>query len=236
MSTFRGSLHIGQDYRSGIAQVSQYATLDGLRGVQQGRHIEIKPYAIAGAQDNAGAEPDQTADAGFDVKYGITSNATLDLTLNTDFAQVEADNVQINLTRFNLFFPEKREFFLERAGLFQFGAPRETEVFFSRRVGLETDILDGGRLPGQVGKFSIGTMSLRTGALDESGAMTPAAWNNVARIRGDLRPRTTLGGIATSLDTDVGHNRVAGIDFDSRFWSSSSFRFCGRERMGFGAS
>ena len=217
--------HIGQDYRSGIAQVSQYATLDGLRGVQQGRHIEIKPYAIAGAQDNAGAEPDQTADAGFDVKYGITSNATLDLTLNTDFAQVEADNVQINLTRFNLFFPEKREFFLERAGLFQFGAPRETEVFFSRRVGLETDILGGGRLTGQVGKFSIGTMSLRTGALDESGAMTPAAWNNVARIRGDLRPRTTLGGIATSLDTDVGYNRVAGIDFDSRFWSSSSFRF-----------
>ena len=78
------------------------------------------------------------------VKYSVTPSLTLDLTYNTDFAQVEADNVQINLTRFGLFYPEKREFFLERSDLFQFGNSRSTEVFFSRRIGLTNDILGGG--------------------------------------------------------------------------------------------
>jgi hypothetical protein len=219
--------HIGQEYRGGIRQVSRYAPLTGLRNLQKGRHTEVKPYAIAGAVSRPGVDTDTDVDAGLDVKASITSNVTVDLTYNTDFAQVEADNVQINLTRFSLFFPEKREFFLERAALFQFGAPRETEVFFSRRVGLDADIVGGGRLTGQAGPISVGAMSLRTGEVPNADPTTPgpeiqAAWNSVARMQATLMPRTTLGGIVTSQESAFGHNRVAGADFLTRFWSSSS--------------
>ena len=221
--------HIGQEYRTGIRQVSRYAPLVGLRDLQKGRHIEMKPYAIAGVESDGVTGTTRDANVGLDVKASITSNFTVDLTYNTDFAQVEADNVEINLTRFDLFFPEKREFFLERAGLFQFGAPQEAEVFFSRRVGLDADIIGASRFTGQTGPLSIGAMSLRTEAVPVVAdpiareATVPAAWNNIARVRGDLPGRTTLGGILTSKETNRGYNRVAGADLVSRFWSSSSF-------------
>ena len=216
--------HIGQEYRSGISQVSRYATLDGLSGLRRGRYAEVKPFATAGTQRMAGdASFQQEADVGLDVKYALTSNLTFDLTWNTDFAQVESDNVQINLTRFDLFYPEKREFFLERAGLFQFGSPRDTEVFFSRRVGLQGDIAGGGRLTGQAGPLSIGAMGLRTRRYSRDAVELPAAWTSVVRLRTDLRPRTTLGGIITSMDHENGWDRTAGVDFSSRFWSSSAF-------------
>jgi len=111
-------------FQGGWINVSQYGQLKGLKGLRRGRNIEIKPYIITGAQEVRpdlaleATESDFNREVGFDLKYGITSNLTLDFTVNTDFAQVEADNVQLNLTRFNLFFPEKREFFLERSGLF----------------------------------------------------------------------------------------------------------------------
>ncbi|MCY3706583.1 MAG: DUF5916 domain-containing protein [Gammaproteobacteria bacterium] len=216
--------HIGQEYRSGISQVSRYATLDGLSGLRRGRYAEVKPFATAGTQRMAGdASFEGQTDVGVDVKYALTSNLTFDLTWNTDFAQVESDNVQINLTRFDLFYPEKREFFLERAGLFQFGTPRQTEVFFSRRVGLRGDIVGGGRLTGQAGPLSIGALALRTRGYSDDAVALPAAWNSVVRLRTDLRPRTTLGGIITTLDHENGWDRSAGLDFSSRFWSSSSF-------------
>ena len=222
--------HIGQEYRTGIRQVSQYATLTGLRDLKKARHVEVKPYGIAGTTKEGDDPTDNDADWGFDVKAGITSNFTLDATYNTDFAQVEADNVQINLTRFDLFFPEKREFFLERAGLFEFGAQREAEAFFTRQVGLDADIIGGGRLTGQTGPISIGAMSLRTRDALPEGVTTPtdpdaipAAWNSVARVQGVILPRTTIGGIFTSKETDRAHNRVAGADLETRFWSSSSF-------------
>ena len=216
--------HIGQEYRSGISQVSRYATLDGLSGLRRGRYAEIKPFATAGTQRMAGdAGFEGQTDVGVDVKYALTSNLTFDLTWNTDFAQVESDNVQINLTRFDLFYPEKREFFLERAGLFQFGTPRQTEVFFSRRVGLRGDIAGGGRLTGQAGPLSIGALALRTRGYSDDAVALPAAWNSVVRLRTDLRPRTTLGAIVTSLDHENGWDRSAGLDFSSRFWSSSAF-------------
>ena len=221
--------HIGQEYRSGIVQVSRYARMTGLRDLQKARHIELKPHAISGATHTSENGNDTRINAGIDIKASFTSNSTLDLTYNTDFAQVEADNVQVNLTRFSLFFPEKREFFLERAGLFQFGAPRETEVFFSRRVGLAADILGGGRFTGQAGPISIGAMSLRTAGINVPGSVSDppntgaGAWNLVTRVRGNVLPRMTVGGIVTSKETVAGHNRVAGADLQSRFWSSSSF-------------
>ena len=221
--------HIGQDYRSGIAQVSQYATLIGLEGVRRGRHLELKPYGSFGAQQPAGETGlDAQGKVGADLKYRVTPNLTLDLTWNTDFAQVESDNVQINLTRFDLFFPEKREFFLERAGLFQFGSSREAEVFFSRRVGLDGGILGGGRLTGQAGPLSIGALTLRTDAGPPGRDGTAAAWNSVLRLRADLRERTTLGVIATSLDPDGGaSSRTVGADLHARFFTSSALRLWG---------
>ncbi len=216
--------HIGQEYRSGISQVSRYATLDGLAGLRRGRYAEVKPYATAGTQRMAGdAGFEGRTDVGVDVKYAPISNLAFDLTWNTDFAQVESDNVQINLTRFDLFYPEKREFFLERAGLFQFGTPRRAEVFFSRRVGLRGEIAGGGRLAGQAGPLSVGALTLRTRGHSSAAAATSAAWNSVVRLRTDLWPRATLGGIVTSLDRGNGWDRAAGADFSSRFWSSSAF-------------
>ncbi|MDE2985410.1 MAG: DUF5916 domain-containing protein [Gemmatimonadota bacterium] len=222
--------HIGQEFRQGLTQVSQYATLTGLEGLRRGRYMEMKPFAIAGrsvigARGAAGRETETLNDLGLDFKYSITSNLTLDATLNPDFAQVESDNVQINLTRFSLFFPEKREFFLERAGLFDFGDAEETQVFFSRRIGITNDIVGGGRLTGQAGPVSVGALSLYTGdATSPFGGTRPGGLNSVLRLRADPFPRTTVGMIVTSLDKDARSNRVVGGDAQIRFGGSSFVR------------
>ncbi len=223
--------HIGQEFRSALTQVSQYATLTGLEGLRRGRYMEVKPFAIAGRsvlgrRGTTDPETETLTDLGLDFKYSITSNLTLDATVNPDFAQVEADNVQINLTRFSLFFPEKREFFLERAGLFDFGDARETVVFFSRRIGIDNDIAGGARLTGQAGPLSIGALSLWTEDPqgDRGYDVNPGGLNSVVRLRADPLPRTTVGGILTSLDGDDGFNRVLGGDFQVRFGGSSSVR------------
>ena len=104
-----------------LSRVSMAGTVDGLEGLKPGANIRVKPYALANFNKLAKLDVDQDYDAGFDVKYGVTSGLTWDFTVNTDFSQVEADEQQVNLTRFSLFFPEKREFFLENQGLFAFG-------------------------------------------------------------------------------------------------------------------
>ncbi len=222
--------HIGLEYGTSftaLAAVSQYGTLTGLKDIRRGKNIEIKPYVIAGVQEIRpdlaleATDVDFTRDLGVDVKYGITSNLTLDLTANTDFAQVEDDNVQINLTRFNLFFPEKREFFLERAGLFDHGNPRSTQTFFSRRIGLENQILGGGRLTGQVGRFSVGLLNIETGEEMRDFLGSQSANNSVARVRTDFLTRGTAGAIFTNLEESGYFNRAAGLDAQYRFWSSS---------------
>ena len=220
--------HVSQEFRSGLTQVSQYATLAGLEELRRGRYMEAKPFliggrSVAGRAGEAERAVETLREIGLDFKYSITSNLTLDATLNPDFAQVEADNVQINLTRFSLFFPEKREFFLERAGLFNFGDAQETEVFFSRRIGIANDIAGGGRLTGQAGPLSIGALSLFTqDARDPEGGVVPGGLNSVLRLRADPFPRTTVGGILTSLDAGDAWNRVAGADAQVRFGGSSS--------------
>jgi hypothetical protein len=216
--------HIPARFRGGFRQVSQWAILKGLQGLPQGRYMELKPFLIAGAQKLDGdIETDVLDDIGVDLKYAITSNLTADLTWNTDFAQVEADNVQVNLTRFSLFFPEKREFFLERAGLFAFGDSKETEIFFSRRVGLSNEIIGGGRITGQMGRLSVGMLSLQTDDAGSGDDLVRGANNSVFRLRGDVLPRTTVGGVFTNLQNGEGHNRVIGADAQLRFWGGSSF-------------
>src|SRR6266571_8310984 len=109
----------------------------------------------------------ECGDVGGEVKYGVTPSLTLDLTYNTDFAQVEVDEQRTNLTRFPLFFPEKRPFFLENAGIFSAGTPQAVELFFSRRIGIDTlgvpvPIIGGGRLTGRVAGTTVGLLQLVT--------------------------------------------------------------------------
>lgn len=225
----RIGLEFGNSF-SALSAVSQYGTLKGLKNIRRGKNIEIKPYVITGAQharpDLALNETDNeiTSDLGVDFKYGITSNLTLDLTVNTDFAQVEADNVQLNLTRFSLFFPEKREFFLERSGLFEHGNPRSTQTFFSRRIGLADQILAGARMTGQVGRFSVGVLNIETGDKMKDFLGAGSANNTVARVRTNLFPRATAGVIFTNLEEDGHYNRAAGLDVQYRFLTASEFR------------
>jgi hypothetical protein len=194
---------IGNDYRSNIAQVSRYAMLTGFRGLQRSRKLQVKPYMLLGGQkpgrDGQGTEV--ARDVGFDARYSVTAQSTLDLTVNTDFAQVEVDDAQVNLTRFSLFFPEKRDFFLEWDGLFRFGAPTvnqgggggrtqlEAATYYSRRIGLNQPIAAGTRYGGKNGPFWIGLMDIQT---KDEGAL-PGANYGVARIRADLAPGATVG-------------------------------------------
>ena len=150
---------------AGLMRVSMGATVVGIEAPPAARNLELKPYVISEASvPQPAASTDLNADVGIDVKYGVSQNLTADFTFNTDFAQAEADEQQINLTRFSLFFPEKREFFLENAGLFAFGGAGtgpfggggDTPVlFYSRRIGLNegqaVPINVGGRLTGRRG-------------------------------------------------------------------------------------
>ena len=213
--------HIGLEYSSDVYQVSQYANLTGLKNIKRGNDIKIKPFGIGGSQKQTFDDEttsDNMGNGGVDIYYGLKSNLTLNLTYNTDFAQVEADNAQINLTRFNLFYPEKREFFLTRSKLFSFGNPKQTEIFFSRRIGLNQDVSGGTRVYGQIGKTSIGGLNIHTSAENDM----PATAYSALRLRTDIRDRTTIGAIVTDVSTSGSQNTVMGIDGQMRFWGSSS--------------
>ncbi|MGH7454275.1 MAG: DUF5916 domain-containing protein [bacterium] len=168
----------------------------------------------------ANPQRDEKIDAGLDVKYGLTSNLTLDLTANTDFAQVEADVEQINLTRFPLFFPERREFFLESASTFQFGepgffGPPSILLFFSRRIGIEgfgsiVPITAGGRLTGKVGRFNLGVLDILT---DKENGL-PRSHFSVARVSRDIFQRSKIGMISKQREAKIYRLRqyfVAGL-------------------------
>ena len=211
------------------------ATLVGLEVPDRRATLELKPYAIADLTTDRTTTPRISnqlgGDAGLDVKYGVTQNLVADLTLNTDFAQVEADEQQINLTRFSLFFPEKREFFLENQGVFAFGgagtgpfgAGNDTPVlFYSRRIGLnegrEVPMQAGGRLTGRVGQFTVGAMNIQTG--DEP--VTDAAPTNfsVLRIKRDLLRRSSIGAIFTGRSVSTlgpGSSETYGADANFGF-------------------
>ena len=188
--------------------------LDG--PIEAGRDWLWKPYVLGGFSRDAADGADNGADfkAGLDAKWALTSGLTADFTLNTDFAQAEADDARINLTRFPLFFPEKREFFLEGAGFFDFGIPEETQLFFSRRIGLEEGLqiplLAGARLQGRAGPYTLGLLDIQA----RSEGDLPATHFAVARVRRDLLSRSSLGAIFTLREPEGsgGGNRVGGAD------------------------
>ena len=218
----------------GMFRLSVAATLVGLEAPEQSTRLEVKPYGIGSlATDLTADEPYSNrgdGTAGIDMKWGVTQNLTADFTVNTDFAQVEVDQQQVNLTRFNLFFPEKRDFFLESRGVFDFGAgpnllgsgggatgarlegPPGTRsgnnvplVFFSRRIGLEEQqavpIRAGGRLTGKVGRMSVGALNIQTGDEADVGAL--ATNFTVLRMKADVLRRSRIGGIYTRRSTSI---------------------------------
>ena len=199
----------------GILKVSSAATLVGLEAPPGSRNIELKPYALAGVTTDTTVTPRRTNDgdarAGADIKYGVTQNLTADVTINTDFAQVEVDEQQVNLTRFNLFFPEKRDFFLENLGVSAFagrasaglaaGSGDTPYLFFSRRIGLdggrETPLRAGGRLTGRVGGFTAGVLNVQTG--DHQPTDVESANFTVLRAKRDLLRRSSIGWMYTRI-------------------------------------
>ena len=189
-------------------EFSQVELAGQLHGLETKRHRNVKllPYVLGGvSQDYRLVEgpTDRSIRGGIDIKYGLTPGMTLDGTVNTDFAQVEVDDVQINLTRFDLFFPEKRPFFLENSGFFEFGSPREVEIFFSRRIGLdenrqEVPIDAGARISGKIGKYQVGMLNMQSKNVD---GRTPANNYSVARVSRELPNRTSIGIIAVNRET-----------------------------------
>jgi hypothetical protein len=208
----------------GILRFSSAATLVGLEAPAASLALEIKPYALSGLRADRALDPsfahDLDGDAGVDLKYGITRGLTADFTYRTDFAQVEDDDQVVNLTRFNVFFPEKREFFLEGQGIFAFGGveivPRPGNVFaaasntpvlfFSRQIGLQNGrpvpIRWGGRLTGKAGGTSIGLLDIETGPSTLAGAR--ATHFSVVRLKRDVFRRSSVGFLATRRSPPLG--------------------------------
>ena len=223
---------------AGLFKLSSAATLVGVEVPPAGPRLELKPYAIADATTDfttPGASSAAGGDIGFDAKVGVTQGLTADLTYNTDFAQVEVDEQQVNLTRFSLFFPEKREFFLEGQGIFEFGGGYRSGptafffrgerfgggtapvLFFSRRIGLEDSdpvpIRGGGRLTGKAGAYSIGLLNVQTG--DEPGLAAVGTNFAVARVKRDVLRRSAIGALATRRSVAVdgaGASGTYGVD------------------------
>jgi len=220
----------------GLLQLTQAGVLELSSSVERGHHIELMPYMSGGFEKGYpgyGYETGRTGKTGLDVKYGLTPTLTLDLTLNTDFAQVEADQVRINLTRFNLFYPEKRDFFLESASNFQFGSEHRAMAFYSRRIGLTrtrepVPILAGVRLSGKAGRYDVGALTIQTGKHEEMESTN----YTVLRFKRNVLRQSYVGMIYTQKTpaetTSV--NRVAGVDFrfvTDRFLGNKNFVVAG---------
>ena len=194
-----------------LMKISRAGTLEGLQ-VPSRRVLTATPYALAGVERNFTIDPEarQRGDVGGEIKYGVTPSLTLDLTYNTDFAQVEVDEQRTNLTRFPLFFPEKRPFFLENAGIFSAGTPQAVDLFFTRRIGIDTlgqpvRIVGGGRLTGRVGPLTVGGLEI----------FTEHQAYSVLRVQRELAARSRVGLIAVQrmATGNTGNwNRVYGVD------------------------
>ena len=210
-----------------FTQISVAGSLSGLE-TRTHRNLKLLPYVLGGFSQDYRRTENQSKferDAGLDLKYSLTPSITLDATFNTDFAQIEVDDEQLNLTRFDLFFPEKRPFFLENSGFFEFGTPREVEIFFSRRIGLDENrnpvpIDAGARVSGKIGPYQLGLLNMQTRSVDGA---APANNYSVARVSRELPNRSSIGviGVSREATTDFrnapGFNRTYGADANIGF-------------------
>ena len=197
-----------------------------LRDVRARRPVYVSPYGLTGlAQHPRPADPagfrthsSTSREAGLDIRHPLSSQLTLDVTLNTDFAQVEADDQQVNLDRFPLFYPERRRFFQEGSGVFDFAMGGNARVFHSRRIGLTSDftpvpVLAGGRIVGRVGDWDVGLLDVQTGER----AGSPSENFGVLRVRRPvLNEYSNAGLMLTSRIGDDRHNQVLGADASLR--------------------
>ena len=204
-----------------LYRLSEAGTLTSIEVTEQ-HNLKVVPYALGQVrrQGIRGSDVNWMGAIGGDAKYSITPSLTLDLTYNTDFAQVEVDEYQVNLDRFNLFYPEKRPFFLENAGLFSVGSTGQTEMFFSRRIGLAGDgseipIIGGARVSGKIGRVNVGLLNMQTDGVEGS---APSNNFTVARVSRELPNRSAVGAIITnrqatgSLASGSDYNRAFAAD------------------------
>ena len=232
--------HIPASYgRNGLYRTSSAATLVGIEAPGTLRNIDVKGYALGSALTNrtaAGGLSDHgNGEFGADVKWGVTQSYVADFTYNTDFAQVEDDEQQVNLTRFSLLFPEKREFFMEGSQFFSFGLQGTgynadlPTIFFSRRIGLENGgavpIVGGGRLLGRSGPYRVGALTMRTG---DAPALNAVATDfSVVRVQREILRRSRIGVIGTrrapSSSGAGTHNYAYGADAVFQFFENVSF-------------
>ncbi len=218
------SAALGNSLVAGMWRISEAGDLQDLQVPPRNFNLEVKPYGLGTVTTNRQAMPMIENEAeqqyGVDVKFGITNNLTADFTYNTDFAQVEVDERQVNLTRFNLFFPEKRDFFLEGRGNFDFVQPRNLDIptmFFSRRIGLErgqvVPIDAGARLTGKIGNVDVGALNINTDGSDLPGIESTSF--SVLRLKQDVFGRSTIGMMLTDRSNSLagdGSNTLYGID------------------------
>ena len=210
-----------------LTRVSLAGELRGLRGLNLGLDLKLKPFVVVGPRNRvlsaASTQNTWTRDVGLDARYGVTPSLNLDVTLNTDFAQVEVDEQQVNLTRFGLFFPEKRDFFLENSNAFAVGTgasftstPVQTDLFFSRRIGLSdtgqpVPIQGGARLTGKVGNNNVAIMDVQT----DSAFGRPGDNFFVSRYSRDVLKRSRVGALfinKESVDGSDHFNRTMAVD------------------------
>ena len=241
-------MSVARSGAAGALRISMSGTLVGLEAPRTSRVIEVKPYGISGLETNLKVDPQVRnhldADAGLDLKIGITNNLTADFTLNTEFAQVEADEQQVNLTRFSLFFPEKREFFLEGRGIFGFAEPETgggrdrgrgrgtpaggvsaPTLFFSRRIGFQAEevvpILGGGRVTGKLGSFDVAAINIQTDDLPSVGVESTNF--SVLRLRRDILRRSSIGVMfenRSESELAPGSNQAYGVDAAFSFFDN----------------
>lgn len=205
---------------SELEQVARAGTLVGIQGVNSVTLVELKPYGLAGMEYESELGNNEVGHVGGDLNYLITSTMKLNLTINTDFAQVESDRLQVNLTRFSLFYPEKREFFLEGQNYFTFNMGHGIRPFYSRRIGLAPDrstipILGGARLLGKTGKTTLGGMSIQTARKDTLSHAQPIPSTNytVLRWKQDIWQQSSIGIIGVGKSEPQRQNAVYGADF-----------------------
>jgi hypothetical protein len=204
----------------GLRQLQNEGVLAGLEGLTRELGMAFLPYALVQAEESGhdlgGARTRAsrlTGKVGLDAKLAVSPTLTADVTVNTDFAQVEVDRQVVNLTRFPTFFPEKREFFLESSGIFDLGSQREAQLFYSRRIGLRSGepvpILAGARVYGKAGPWTLGALDVRTGDGDDAN-------NAVLRVKHDLLERSTIGAMLTQRSGPGvdGAERAGGLDME----------------------
>ncbi|MBA4309128.1 MAG: hypothetical protein C0425_02185 [Chlorobiaceae bacterium] len=200
----------------GLYKIQQAGDLIGMKNINRGNPIYLKPFLTGGIQETTD-ETKRILKTGLDIKYGITERLSLDLTFNTDFAQVESDRARINLSRFPLFFPEKREFFLEGASIFDYAFGGSNRIFYSRRIGLrrgaEIPILGGAKLVGKIDKAEVGILSMQTAKKGDEQTTN----YSVARMKYDLFDQSYAGFLVTSKYSKGSFNRVYAGDFEFVF-------------------